>query len=206
MAKTKVAKTKVAKTKVAKTKVAKIKSAKAKKSVKKPAPQAASARKSAVPAVKKTAKPVAKKAAKKAAQPKPKNAKVIKLPVKKGAKSAPAKASQLKLVVDHKKKSDWAKILTPLDDRILVQIDETRERVTAGGLIIPDTAEVEGNHRGLVVSVGPGHRGKKGHFRPLELKVGDQVLFGQYSGTEIELEKQKFKILRETDVLGLVTK
>lgn len=181
------------------------KAAPAKSASKKPAPKAAVNKSAATAAVKKSA-------AKKSAKPAAKGAKVIKLPLKKAAKPAPApkttpaKGSHLKLVVDNKKKSDWSKILTPLDDRILVLIDDSRERVTAGGLIIPDTAEVEGNNRGLVVSVGPGHRDKKGHFRPLELKVGDQVLFGQYSGTEIELESQNFKILRETDVLGLVTK
>lgn len=104
------------------------------------------------------------------------------------------------------KPTAWADLLTPLDDRVLVHIENPTERVTAGGLFIPDTAQVEGNNRGIVVSVGPGHRDAKGRFRPIELKVGDQVLFAQFSGTEIELENQNFKILRETDVLGTVTK
>lgn len=104
------------------------------------------------------------------------------------------------------KPTAWADLLTPLDDRVLVHIENPTERVTAGGLFIPDTAQVEGNNRGIVVSVGPGHRDTKGRFRPIELKVGDQVLFAQFSGTEIELENQNFKILRETDVLGTVTK
>ncbi|MBX3016661.1 MAG: co-chaperone GroES [Bdellovibrionaceae bacterium] len=96
-------------------------------------------------------------------------------------------------------------MLTPLDDRVLVLV-EAGERVTPGGLFIPDTASMTGNHRGTVVSVGSGHRTKKGQLRPLELKVGDQVLFSEYAGTEVSLENQNFKILRETDILGLVTK
>lgn len=186
--------------------------AKAKKKVKKAAPKAA--KKTAAPkAAAKKAKPAKAAPKKKAAA---KGAKVIKLPMKKkaAAKPAPAKAAapagrHLQLVVDNaktaKKKGDWSKLLTPLDDRVLVLVEDG-ERVTPGGLIIPDTASVEGNHRGVVVSVGAGHRDKKGRLRPLELRVGDQVLFNEYAGTEVRLENQNFKILRETDILGLVTK
>lgn len=188
--------------------------AKAKKTAQKKMKAAAKPAKKSAP--KKAAKPVAKKKATKSA--KPKLAKVIKLPVKKAAKAskpAPAKAvassgSHLKLVVDNaktaknSKKADYSKVLTPLDDRVLVIVEEG-ERVTAGGLYIPDTSALTGNHRGTVVSVGGGHRNKKGQLRPLELKVGDRVLFGEYTGTDVELENQKFKILRETDILGLVT-
>lgn len=116
-----------------------------------------------------------------------KGAKVIPFPVKKTSKAG-----------------DWSQILTPLDDRVLIQVEEG-ERVTPGGLFIPDTVSMEGNFRGIVVSVGPGHRDKKGRLRPLELKVGDRVLFSEYAGTEVLLENQNFKILRETDILGIVT-
>lgn len=161
------------------------------KSAKKASPKAAS--KAATKATAKTpaqAKPTAKSAAKPA----------TKSTATKTA-ATPAKG-RLKLVANNR---DWSQFLTPLDDRILVQIAIENERKTAGGLFIPDTAQTTGHFQGTVVSVGPGHRDKKGHFKPLELRIGDQILFSEYAGTEVLLEEQNFKILRETDVLGIVT-
>ncbi|MGZ3743039.1 MAG: co-chaperone GroES [Pseudobdellovibrionaceae bacterium] len=95
-------------------------------------------------------------------------------------------------------------MLTPLDDRVMVQI-LSKEKVTAGGLYIPDTvSNVSGNLEGFVVSVGRGHRNKKGQVRPMDLKVGDKVLFSEYSGSKIKIQDQDLLIIREADILGVV--
>lgn len=123
---------------------------------------------------------------------------VTKKVAKPAPKTAPAQKSP------KTKNVDWSQLISPLDDRVLVQVDENNERRTAGGLYLPETSEVKGNFQGTVVSVGPGHRDKKGRFRPLELKVGDRILFAEWTGTEVQLENESFKILRETEVLGLL--
>ena len=103
-------------------------------------------------------------------------------------------------------KIDFKNFLTPLDDRLIVQLAE-RERKTAGGLFIPDTvADVSGNLEGLVVAAGRGHRDKKGRVRPMDVKVGDRVIFPQYSGSKIEIPGADVMILRESDVMGLFQK
>ncbi len=103
------------------------------------------------------------------------------------------------------KTSDLTNIVTPLDDRIFIELKHA-ERKTAGGLYIPDTvADVSGNLQGFVVCVGRGHLSKKGHLRPMDLRIGDQVVFSEHAGQKIEISNQEFIILREADVLGVIT-
>src|SRR5579859_3560965 len=92
--------------------------------------------------------------------------------------------------------------VTPLHDRILVKRIEEKETVK-GGIIVPDTAK-EKPQEGEVIAVGAGklHEGKR---IPLDVEVGDRVLFGKYSGTEIKIEDEEYLILREDDVLGKMT-
>jgi chaperonin GroES len=88
----------------------------------------------------------------------------------------------------------------PLHDRVLVRRVEAEEK-TAGGIIIPDTAK-EKPMEGEVVSVGPGARGDDGKIQPLDVKAGDRVLFGKYSGTEIKVDDEDYLILREDEILA----
>ncbi|MGZ3721466.1 MAG: GroES family chaperonin [Bdellovibrionales bacterium] len=90
-----------------------------------------------------------------------------------------------------------------MDDRILVSPDEAPTK-TAGGLIIPGMAS-ERPSRGTVVAKGRGRRNKKGQIRPLDVNVGDRVLYAEYSGTKINFSNATVLILREEDVLGIVT-
>ena len=92
--------------------------------------------------------------------------------------------------------------LRPLQDRILVQRVE-EETKTKGGIIIPDTAK-EKPAEGKVVSVGEGRVGEDGKKVALEVKAGDRILFGKYSGTEVKIEGEEFLIMREDDVLGVI--
>jgi chaperonin GroES len=90
----------------------------------------------------------------------------------------------------------------PLHDRVLVRRIEEAER-TAGGIIIPDTAK-EKPMQGEVIAVGPGTRDETGKLVPLEVKVGDRVLFGKWSGTEVKIDGRELLIMKESDVLGVV--
>jgi chaperonin GroES len=90
----------------------------------------------------------------------------------------------------------------PLHDRVLVRRIEAKDK-TAGGIIIPDTAQ-EKPQEGEVVSVGSGTRGEDGKITPLDVKAGDKVLFGKWSGTEVKLEGEDLIIMKESDVLGIV--
>jgi chaperonin GroES len=92
--------------------------------------------------------------------------------------------------------------LRPLQDRILVQRVE-EETKTKGGIIIPDTAK-EKPAEGKVVAVGNGKVGDDGNRAALEIKVGDRILFGKYSGTEVKIEGEEYLIMREDDVLGVI--
>jgi chaperonin GroES len=92
--------------------------------------------------------------------------------------------------------------LRPLQDRILVQRVE-EETKTKGGIIIPDTAK-EKPAEGQVVAVGNGKVGDDGNRVALEIKVGDKILFGKYSGTEVKIEGEEYLIMREDDVLGVI--
>jgi chaperonin GroES len=90
----------------------------------------------------------------------------------------------------------------PLHDRIVVRRIDADEK-TAGGIIIPDTAK-EKPQEGEVLAVGPGARDDSGQIQPLDVKAGDRVLFGKWSGTEIRLDGQDLLIMKEADVLGIV--
>ena len=90
----------------------------------------------------------------------------------------------------------------PLHDRIAVKPIQQEEK-TAGGIIIPDTAK-EKPMWGEVVAVGKGVRGENGSVHPLEVKVGDKVLYGKWAGTEVKVDGQDLMIMKETDVMGIV--
>jgi len=90
----------------------------------------------------------------------------------------------------------------PLHDRVLVRRIEA-ETKSAGGIIIPDTAK-EKPQEGEVVAVGPGARGDDGEIRPLDVKAGDRILFGKWSGTEIKLDGEDLLIMKESDIMGIV--
>ena len=94
--------------------------------------------------------------------------------------------------------------LRPLQDRIIVKRVE-EETMTAGGLYIPETAK-EKPQQGEVVTVGKGKRGEDGKVFPIDLQVGDKVLFGKYAGSEVKLEGNDFLIMREDDILGVIEK
>lgn len=90
----------------------------------------------------------------------------------------------------------------PLHDRVLVRRLEGEEK-TAGGIIIPDTAK-EKPQEGEVVSVGTGARNDAGTITPLEVKAGDNVLFGKWSGTEVKVDGEDLIIMKESDILGII--
>jgi chaperonin GroES len=90
----------------------------------------------------------------------------------------------------------------PLHDRILVRRIEADEK-TAGGIIIPDTAK-EKPQEGEVIAVGPGARNEAGQLQPLDVKAGDRILFGKWSGTEIKLDREDLIIMKESDVMGVI--
>jgi chaperonin GroES len=90
----------------------------------------------------------------------------------------------------------------PLHDRVVVRRVESEEK-TAGGIIIPDTAK-EKPQEGEVVAVGPGSRDEAGKIVPLDVKAGDRVLFGKWSGTEVKLDGQELLIMKESDIMGVV--
>ena len=90
----------------------------------------------------------------------------------------------------------------PLHDRVLVRRVEAEEK-TAGGIIIPDTAQ-EKPSQGEVVAVGPGGRDESGKLIPIDIKVGDRVLFGKWSGTEVKIDGEDLIIMKESDILGIV--
>jgi len=90
----------------------------------------------------------------------------------------------------------------PLHDRILIKRVEEKETVK-GGIIIPDTAK-EKPQEGEVIAVGGGKKTEEGKVIPLDVKAGDRILFGKYSGTEIKIDEQEFLIIREDEVLGII--
>ena len=92
--------------------------------------------------------------------------------------------------------------IRPLHDRIIVERLEEETR-TAGGLIIPDTAK-EKPQQGTVIAVGKGKKTEDGKILPLDVKVGDKILFGKYAGTEIKIEGKELLMMREDDVLGVI--
>ena len=90
----------------------------------------------------------------------------------------------------------------PLHDRVVVRRLESEER-TKGGIIIPDTAK-EKPQEGEVVAVGPGARDESGKIQPLDLKAGDRILFGKWSGTEVKIDGEELLIMKESDVMGII--
>lgn len=92
----------------------------------------------------------------------------------------------------------------PLHDRVVVRRIEADEK-TAGGIIIPDTAK-EKPMEGEVVAVGPGARDESGKLVPLDLKAGDRILFGKWSGTEVRIDGEELLIMKESDVMGVLDK
>ncbi|MFQ5347162.1 MAG: co-chaperone GroES [Rhodothalassiaceae bacterium] len=90
----------------------------------------------------------------------------------------------------------------PLHDRVLVRRIEADEK-TAGGIIIPDTAK-EKPQQGEVIATGPGARNEKGELVPLDVKPGDRVLFGKWSGSEVKIDGEELLIMKESDILGIL--
>ena len=90
----------------------------------------------------------------------------------------------------------------PLHDRIVVRRTEAEEK-SVGGIIIPDTAK-EKPQEGEVIAAGPGARNEAGQLQPLDLKVGDRILFGKWSGTEIKLDGEDLLIMKESYVMGII--
>ncbi len=90
----------------------------------------------------------------------------------------------------------------PLGDRVVVEALEGEEK-TAGGIIIPDTAK-EKPMQGKVIAVGPGARGDDGKVTPLDVKKGDKILYGKWSGTEVKLDGKTLLIMRESDIMGII--
>ena len=91
---------------------------------------------------------------------------------------------------------------TPLQDRVVVRRVQEEEK-TPGGIIIPDTAK-EKPSEGEVIAVGPGARNDKGDIVPVEVKAGDRVLFGKWSGTEVKIDGQELLIMKEADIMGII--
>ena len=92
----------------------------------------------------------------------------------------------------------------PLHDRVVVRRVE-EDTKTAGGIIIPDTAK-EKPQEGEIIAVGPGGRDEAGKLTPLDVKAGDRILFGKWSGTEVKIDGQEYLIMKESDVMGIIDK
>ena len=89
----------------------------------------------------------------------------------------------------------------PLHDRVLIKVLDSEEK-TSGGIIIPDTAK-EKPQEGEVVAVGPGAKSENGKISPMDVKVGDIVLFGKWSGTEVKIDGTEYSIMKESDIMGV---
>ena len=152
-------------------------------------------------AIKKTVKKAVKKVLKKKTAPKnkkevaPKKAKPVKklkpVAIKKVQKAPPP---------------DYGKAVTPLGDRLVVRVVSGKEKVTAGGIIIPDTVGTVavGYLKAEVLAVGHGGKNKKGYVKPLDVRVGDTVLFAEYAGTKVTFNSEELQIIHESDVMGIV--
>lgn len=127
--------------------------------------------------------------------------------LKKAATKKPVvKKTVAKKTVEKSLTKSLEQALSPLDDRIVVRVEES-EKVTAGGLYIPATvSDISGNLKGLVLAVGRGHMNKKGHVKPMDVQVGQTVLFADYSGTKFDHQGQDVIIIRESDILGIIEK
>lgn len=157
---------------------------------------------------KSAAKPASKKTSQSQAKSKSKN---------KGATLTSAMTKQTQKTVESSGKSVSTKVagqtmkllkaldLHPLADRVLVVLDSNNERLTPGGLIIPDSVkDSSGNRKGQVVAAGKGQIKKNGQVLPLDVKAGDQVLFSEYAGNQIQFAGEQYVILRENEILGIV--
>ena len=89
----------------------------------------------------------------------------------------------------------------PLADRVIIEPSAAEEK-TAGGIIIPDTAK-EKPQEGEVVAVGPGAKNEDGKITPMDVKIGDIVLFGKWSGTEVKIDGKEYSIMKESDIMGI---
>lgn len=178
-----------------KTKAAKVVKAKSVKKLK--STKSAKTLKTAVKAKKVTVKAAKTKSVKKAVSVKPAAKKSMTAKALAPNKKTLAQAKPAKLTVTNVK-------MTPLDDRLLVEVDAA-EKKTAGGLYIPDTAQVTGNYQGKVLAVGRGHMNKKGKTKPMDVKVGDVILFSEYAGEKYSESDKDIRIIREADVLGVVS-
>lgn len=130
-----------------------------------------------------------------------KTAKTAKTAKKKAisTKLASKKATSVqKPVVTKPKGTAW---LQPLDDRILVELVKIDE-VSPGGIILVDSSIQPDNLQGVVLAIGRGHQNKKGHIRPLDVKIGDKIVFSKYAGDKISQDGVNFVVIRETEVLG----
>ncbi|MFN8845529.1 MAG: co-chaperone GroES [Bdellovibrionales bacterium] len=133
--------------------------------------------------------------------------------IKKANPAAKAKAAPVlkvqspkvnKQKVNKQKTVDVSQFVTPLDDRIVIQV-LSAEKITPGGIIIPDTVSSDvGHHKAQVLAVGRGHRDSKGRLRPMDVKVGDQVFVQSHAGSKIKFNNIDLIILRETEVMGVV--
>ena len=92
----------------------------------------------------------------------------------------------------------------PLHDRVLVESLDSEEK-TSGGIIIPDTAK-EKPQEGKVIAVGPGSKSEDGKITPMDVKVGDHVLFGKWSGTVVKVDGKDYSIMKESDIMGVIAK
>ena len=92
----------------------------------------------------------------------------------------------------------------PLHDRVVVRRVDSEEK-TAGGIIIPDTAK-EKPSEGIIEAVGPGARDESGKIVPLDVKAGDRILFGKWSGTEVKIDGTEYLIMKESDIMGVLDK
>lgn len=92
----------------------------------------------------------------------------------------------------------------PLHDRVLVERLESEQK-TVGGIIIPDTAK-EKPQEGSIIAVGPGARGEDGKINALDVKIGDRILFGKWSGTEVKVDGKELLIMKESDIMGIIEK
>ena len=92
----------------------------------------------------------------------------------------------------------------PLHDRVLVESLDSEEK-TSGGIIIPDTAK-EKPQEGKVIAVGPGAKSEEGKITPMDVKVGDHVLFGKWSCTEVKVDGKDYSIMKESDIMGVIAK
>ena len=178
--------------------------AKKKKIVKKPVKKAAKKSGAKKPVKKVTKKAAPKKAVKKAA-PKKKSAVKAKAKTKVVAKKV-VKQAVKPLVIQKQtpKNIDYTKAVTPLGERLVVRAVEA-ETMTAGGLYIPDTVDTRERYvKATVLATGAGAKNKKGHTKPLDVKVGDTILFPAYASVRIQFNSEELHIVNESDVLGTV--